>query len=165
MTREEILFNKHGNEILNNFLSKIDKTDECWLWKAYKNKGGYGLFCPKWRSLTVFAHRFSYFYFKDSIPLDLTVDHKCRIKHCVNPQHLRLLTRSENVMIGDSIPAKNARKDICLNGHALEFYIRIRNGIKTIARHCQVCDTLRHSEYRNKRRLLIENNNCHPNCS
>ena len=34
MTREEILFNRHGNEIINNFLSKIDKTEECWLWKA-----------------------------------------------------------------------------------------------------------------------------------
>src|SRR5271155_2232452 len=47
-----------------------------------------------------YGHIFYYKKYKGEIPDGLVVDHKCLNKACVNPEHLRLLTRHDNMMVG-----------------------------------------------------------------
>lgn len=73
------------------FWAKVEKTDSCWLWTGATNNG-YGRYGAKdW------AHRFAYELVRGPIPLGLEIDHRCRNRLCVNPDHLRLATRKQNV--------------------------------------------------------------------
>lgn len=65
------------------------------------------------------AHRVAYELFVGPIPEGLTLDHLCRVRHCVNPLHLEPVTRGENTRRNDSAPSQNARKTHCIRGHAL----------------------------------------------
>ncbi|ADG98795.1 HNH endonuclease [Segniliparus rotundus DSM 44985] len=47
------------------------------------------------RAMTT-AHRAAWVFFHGQIPLGMTVDHRCKNRRCVNPEHLRLLTNFEN---------------------------------------------------------------------
>src|SRR6202030_118623 len=62
----------------------------CWLWLGACNEFGYGKFGK------VKAHRFSYEREKGPIPDGLEIDHLCRNKSCVNPDHLEAVTHGEN---------------------------------------------------------------------
>ena len=93
--------------IQNRFFNKIqmlkkkkdddptDEYDDCWLWLGYIMKNGYGQL--KMNGVAHLAHRISYqIVHETDIPYYLCVHHKCRRKHCVNPDHLQLTTYSVN---------------------------------------------------------------------
>jgi hypothetical protein len=128
------------------FLEKVNMTGSCWLWKAHLTDDGYGWF--RWWGGTK-AHRFSYEKFKGKIPDGLVIDHICRVRHCVNPAHLQLLTNKQNVLLGIGSPALNARKTHCKRGHELignNFEIRGRS------RCCLLCRKQMGAIYRERRR-------------
>lgn len=78
------------------FWAKVDRmahADECWLWTGTIS-GGYGRFHTG--GSYVRAHRFAYEQLVGPIPDDLTLDHLCMVKACVNPAHLEPVTRGEN---------------------------------------------------------------------
>lgn len=76
--------------------SKIerDPATGCWLWQGHINPGGYGRLCVN--AQYIYAHRVSYELFVAPIPAGMHIDHKCHVKKCVNPYHLRVCTDSEN---------------------------------------------------------------------
>mgnify|MGYP001608583411 CR=1 FL=1 len=78
------------------FWAKVLVGDGCWDWQASKTPGGYGSFRAADR--TVCAHRFSYELLVGPIPEGLDLDHLCRNKGCVNPEHLEPVTRRENML-------------------------------------------------------------------
>lgn len=125
--------------------------DGCFIWKRNIDGKGYGNFSYKGKR--ILAHRFSFRAFKSKIPKDLVVDHMCKNKLCVNPKHLRLLTRVKNVMIGKGIPALNAKKSKCKNGHNFSgknLLIRKNmNGNKK--RKCRICCNLTQKKYYDSR--------------
>lgn len=90
------------------FLSKIQKTDNCWLWLEGKVLG-YGHI--RLYGKTYKAHRISYMLFNGPIPWDKLVRHTCDNKACVNPEHLILGSTADN--------AEDALKRQCLGGQKL----------------------------------------------
>ena len=79
---------------MERFLSKVNKTDTCWLWTGCCNKKGYGHF--RINGKTVGAHRWSHEQHIGPIPPDLLVRHKCDVRNCVNPDHLEVGTTQDN---------------------------------------------------------------------
>lgn len=79
--------------LLGGFL--IDGSTGCWLWQKSKSKDGYGW--ASFKNKTYQAHRLFYILIKGPIPDGLVLDHVCRCRHCVNPEHLEPVTPQENL--------------------------------------------------------------------
>lgn len=86
---------------------ELDLLTGCWLWKGNLNQE-YGYF------IGGRAHRISYEHWNGSIPNGLQLDHLCRNRNCVNPQHLEAVTLRENLIRGISA---NKIKTHCPHGH------------------------------------------------
>ena len=84
MTREERFF-RHFSK---------GEPGTCWDWTGSIHLNGYGVF--SFRSKEVKAHRESYRIFSGEIPKGMMVDHRCRNRACVNPEHLALATEKLN---------------------------------------------------------------------
>ncbi len=124
---------------------KVKQTAGCWFWQGSKYQNGYG----KYGSRGIMAHRIFYTLFKGEVPTDMALDHLCRERTCVNPEHLEIVTMVENVMRGESTHAKNARKTHCKKGHELtgaNLYIHPTRG----HRQCRTCRTLTSNNFHKK---------------
>lgn len=124
----------------------------CWLWAGSVNKDGYASLTLGGR--TVIVHRLSYIQHKGDIPSGLELDHKCRVRCCVNPAHLEPVTHAENVrrgMSGTINGARQSAKTHCPHGHAYEGrnVYTDRHG----RRYCRICAGKRNREAHAKRRL------------
>lgn len=72
----------------------------CWLWTGPKSRKGYGVAWDQQAAKNRAAHRVMYERHKGGIPDGLQVDHTCRRRNCVNPDHLTLVTNAENQQRG-----------------------------------------------------------------
>jgi hypothetical protein len=132
-------------------LSRIDIVDGHWIWNGCKNLGGYGYFTVG-RQVQL-AHRASYEAFVGPIPKGLVIDHLCRIRPCVNPEHMEVVTHKTNTLRGVGPAAKNAIKTQCPKGHPFDesntqMYLNKETG--SWARLCKACRGTHNKEYGKK---------------
>lgn len=76
------------------FWQKVTKTPDCWLWTASTGSHGYGHISVDGQMRT--AHRIAWELTNGPIPDGMDLDHRCGNRACVNPAHLRVVTRSQN---------------------------------------------------------------------
>jgi len=108
----------------------------CWHWIGSLKDSGYG--CLNVGGRTEYAHRFAWMHLRGPIPKGLTIDHLCRVRKCVNPDHLEVVTQKVNTLRGDGPSAKQARQIECIHGHSLvgdNLYIVPSTG----KRQCRIC--------------------------
>lgn len=99
-----------------HFWAKVKPTENsCWEWQAVLNNNGYGRIRVKPRLLM--AHRVAYEAMVGPIPDGLHLDHLCRNRSCVNPDHLEPVSNLENWSRGNSPTLAHAQKTHCKNGH------------------------------------------------
>jgi hypothetical protein len=119
-------------------------AQECWEWDSKKNNRGYGVF---WNGTKgVLAHRFAYEMWVGPIPAGLQLDHLCRNRGCVRPDHLEPVTNQENGLRGQASEVtrmRRAEQTHCAYGHPLP---EERNGENK--RMCRPCIARRSREYR-----------------
>jgi hypothetical protein len=90
----------------------------CWPWIGGKDRTGYGRFAVSKRPyVQTAASRFAYELLVGPIPEGFDIDHLCRNRICVNPQHLEPVTRQENILRG-AHSALRVRTH-CRRGHPL----------------------------------------------
>lgn len=135
-----------------NFLSYVvpEPNTGCWLWVGAHDNGGYGIFRNQK------AHRFSYTLHRGEIPEGLVLDHLCRVRCCVNPNHLEAVTAKENIRRGE-VSLIHGSKTNCPYGHPYDvdniyYYKNSRNEVlKT--RACRICKLIKQQAYRDKKRV------------
>ena len=117
----------------------------CWIWLGCLMPNGYsksGLEQPDGSWKGILGHRAAYEAFKGLIPAGLEIDHLCRNRCCVNPEHLEAVTTQINQLRGESASGKNARKTTCSKGHLFTpentKYVKRRTTSLT-HRECRIC--------------------------
>lgn len=130
----------------------IQSADGCWLWTGALNWGGYGAVVRGTRpnQRRWMAHRFVYEIFVGPIPEGLDIDHLCRVRHCVNPDHLEPVTRRENLLRGQTVTAMRAAQTHCVNGH--EFTTQNTYRYSDGTRKCRACRASQMRAYHARRR-------------
>lgn len=108
---------------------------------------GYGVFKHEDRQHG--AHRWLYERRNGKVPSGLELDHLCRVRHCVNPDHLEPVTRRENTLRSTSPSAVNARKTACDRGHE---FTDENTYVHRGRRVCRTCNRRRAAEYKARRR-------------
>jgi hypothetical protein len=134
------------------FLENVTKTEGCWLWTGGLWETGYGRFWFDGR--TVLAHRWSYEHHTGPIPKGRHLDHLCRVRECVRPDHLEPVTARENLMRGETAAARNAAKTECPYGHPYDEANTYRD--KRGRRSCIKCRDEREVARRERKRLERE---------
>lgn len=129
---------------LERFMAKVEVLPNgCWRWTAATGGKGVHLYGIVQSDGKVrIAHRVSFDHFKGGLiegDRRITIDHLCRVKLCVNPEHLEQVTHRENLLRSElTLNSINAAKTHCVAGHEFtpeNTYISKTNG----QRVCRLC--------------------------
>ena len=147
-------------------LRKSDRAGDCWLWTGRLDRDGYGRITVAQRPR--YAHRVAYETLVGPIPVDFEIDHKCRIRHCVKPDHLEPVTHTVNVLrqieatgmlfgrhVGTGDPASGDR-DKCANGHLWTPENTYRMGDRFACKPCRRIRNRKGGSDSSGERLLVD---------
>lgn len=123
---------------MDSFWAKVDKTEGCWNWLGHIAKDGYAK--HYYDGSNKLAHRLSFMFSGGKLQSGMEIDHLCRNRSCVNPDHLEQVTPRTNTLRSHNMAAKHAVRTHCNKGHEFteeNTYVRTDGG-----RRCRTC--LRH---------------------
>lgn len=119
------------------FWAKVDAQGVCWEWTGSVNWAGYGR-TRRFNKLCS-AHRVAWEILIGPIPKGLVIDHLCRNRKCVNPDHLEPVTQRVNTKRGGA--GRHDRPDECPRGHKFTSQNTLTR--KGGGRLCRVCNAAR----------------------
>lgn len=114
----------------------------CWLWTRNASGNGYCYITTDQGKKGV--HVVSYEMLVGPIPEGMQLDHLCRVHPCVNPDHLEVVTQTENILRGQGFSAKHARKTHCPQGHPYDEANTLITPRRS--RSCRACNRIRNRE-------------------
>ena len=96
-------------EIVAKVMARVIVSEELfdgtphWLWDGPLSGNGRGRGYPRMSldGQTVAVHRVMFTHANGYIPGKKHVDHRCRVRNCVNPDHLKMVTHKENCRLRD----------------------------------------------------------------
>ena len=138
----------NDHEAVERFLGKVSAD---WMWLAGRSTDGYGSFSQYGRQVR--AHRLMWkLVHGQSIPVGQDIMHSCDIRTCVDPAHLQVGSRGENVRDcarKGRLRNGNSYKTDCKRGHSLSGEnLYVYNGRRT----CRQCRLERQREYTERHR-------------
>lgn len=128
----------------------------CVIWTRALSTDGYGQFWANGRLRN--AHIVAYELAKGPVPDGLEIDHLCRVRCCINPDHLEAVSDRENVIRGRGPAVTRARNmlrhsNTCPHGHDdLVYYLR-KDG--RMQKQCKTCQAIRHQKRKHVTRKSI----------
>lgn len=108
----------------------------CWMWMGHLTPEEYPVLGSSFGT-TFLAHRHAYERFVGPLQPGLVLDHLCRNRWCVNPAHLEQVTNGTNVLRGESLSARAARRQTCVHGHPYNTENTVRRSRGN--RECRTC--------------------------
>lgn len=141
-----------NQSVLNRVARYVEPVTEsgCWLWTGTIESSGYGRLRVGKRKLL--AHRLVYAIYRGGLADSDYLDHLCRVRCCVNPDHLEIVDLRTNILRGTAPSAQNARKTHCPLGHP---YDAVNTHIKIDGRReCRACDRVGY--WANREKVLSE---------
>jgi hypothetical protein len=132
------------------FEDPVFPENGCMLWTGATVQG-YGNFQKASRS-SQGAHRWAYERYRGPVPEGLELDHLCRVRRCVNPDHLEPVSRRLHFHRSNAtVQAVMAARTHCLNGHEFtpeNTHLRTVEG--RLSRQCRACGRAAAKRYRAK---------------
>lgn len=108
---------------------------DCWVCSLSISGNGYSSVMLRDPRRRESSHRFMYEHRFGPIPDGLVIDHLCRVRACVNPDHLEPVTQAVNTLRGVSLNALTIKTGLCKRGHSMEDAYVLSNG----KRRCRPC--------------------------
>lgn len=126
------------------FWRHVTPTDDgsCWIWQGKPNSAGYGKMGGHdgRRGVMLYAHRVSYEMHVGPISDGLHIDHLCRVRMCVNPDHLEAVTPAVNIQRAAPFrPKVTRRRSHCPRGHSLDDAYIVNRANGALQRLCRIC--------------------------
>ena len=125
-------------------ITNVDKREDgCWISRYSVASHGYSQI--GWQTKTsrhvVLGHRAAWVHVNGQVPLGMTLDHTCKERRCVNPEHLRALPNFENAR---RIDGMDWPMGTCANGHSSEHLMDVHSrlnkaGGRRVGKGCSVC--------------------------
>jgi hypothetical protein len=139
-------FSRYAKDPWERLSGKIEQGPECWEWRGARNWAGYGQSSLYGKVMQ--AHRAVYLLLVGPIPDGYQLDHLCRNRGCVNPDHLEPVTARINLLRSTGITAIQAAQTHCKRRHPLSgSNLRVRTG----KRFCHQCAM----DYQRERRRKV----------
>ena len=115
----------------------------CWEWRGAKNPKGYGNIRVDSYGPAKSTHRVAYTELVGPIPNGMEIDHLCRNRACINPQHLEAVDHATNVRRSER-PAITH----CKWGHEFN---ENNTRSSSVGRHCRPCVKEATRKYRQRK--------------
>lgn len=137
--------------VLDRVMARVVKTTDCWLWTGKPNANGYGSIRvggrgSKQRPVQAITWEAEF----GAVPDGLELDHICRTRNCVRPDHLEAVTHEENLR---RRPSHRTWVSVCKRGHKLAGS-NVLLGYRASSGHerqrCRACAEIARTKYSNR---------------
>lgn len=116
----------------------------CWIWTAGRSDAGYGRFSRAGIGRGLLVHKVLYERNHGPVPPGMEIDHKCRVRACVNPAHLRAVTHKKNMENSTYALRTHCPAGHPLSGDNLAPRVINRGRFRWYRRSCATCNRQRY---------------------